>query len=58
MAEEEARRIQEAAVTSSESEEYGWASRTSAQFADIGFTEDEAAKLELRGSVARPAEFE
>jgi plasmid stability protein len=56
--EEEARRILEAAVTSSESEEHGWASRIAAQFAGIGFTDKEAATLELRDSDARPAEFE
>jgi plasmid stability protein len=54
--EEEARRILEAAV--SETGDLGWASRIAAQFAAIGFTDEEAAELELRGSLARPAEFE
>ncbi|ATQ66464.1 MULTISPECIES: FitA-like ribbon-helix-helix domain-containing protein [Methylosinus] len=53
--EEEARRIHEAAVETSECGDVGWASRIAAQFTAIGFTDEEAAALELRGSLARPA---
>lgn len=56
--EEEARRIIEDAVGGSQAKEYGWASRLAAEFAKIGFTEEEAAQGELRGFSARPAEFE
>lgn len=56
--EEEARRIIEAAVGGSETEVYGWASRLAAQFAESGFTESEAAAMELRGLAARSVEFE
>ncbi|HEY8064887.1 MAG TPA: Arc family DNA-binding protein [Methylosinus sp.] len=55
--EEEARRIIEAAVGGQAAEDYGWASRLSAQFSEFGFSDDEANALELRGA-ARPAEFE
>lgn len=56
--EEEARRIIADAVGAPDANGYGWASRLSAEFADIGFTDEEAAALELRGFAARPAEFE
>jgi hypothetical protein len=56
--EEEARRIIETAVGGGEAEEYGWATRFSAQLSEVGFSEDEAEALELRGRPARPAELE
>lgn len=56
--EEEARRILSSAVEGSEGEDYGWASRAASDFAALGFTDEEAAELELRGFPARPAEIE
>jgi plasmid stability protein len=56
--EEEARCILAAAVSGSDAADYGWASRFAAQCAAIGFTDEEAAELELRGPAARPAELE
>jgi plasmid stability protein len=56
--EEEARRILSAAVESSEEKNFGWASRAASDFAALGFTDEEAAELELRGFPARPAEIE
>jgi plasmid stability protein len=43
--EEEARRILEAAVETSERGDVGWASSIAAQFSAIGFTDEEAAEL-------------
>lgn len=56
--EEEARLIIADAVKASTASEYGWASRIAAEFKEIGFTDEEAVNLELRGQAMRPAEFE
>lgn len=56
--EQEARRIIVGVLGTLGTDEYGWASRLSAEFAEIGFTVDEATELGLRGFATRPAEFE
>lgn len=56
--EEEARRILEDVIGTSDGAQHDWATCIAAEFADIGFTEEEAAKLELKGSAAYPARLE
>jgi antitoxin FitA len=56
--EEEARVIIVDAVKPLIRDEQGWATRAAAEFKEIGFTNEEAANLELHGQALRPAEFE
>ena len=56
---EDAHRIIDAAGGDRETEDFGWASRVSAQFSEIGLSDEEATALELRETCfARPAELE
>ena len=58
--EEEARLILQEAVAPAEADasRYGLGSRIAARFEGIGFTEEEAAGLEVRGQPLRPVEFD